>query len=55
MAMTNIEIYSLLGQNVISKPLSNTSEFIDVTSLIDGIYLAKIYKMIDMQEFTYSS
>jgi hypothetical protein len=41
-AMTNVEIYSLLGQNVISRPLSSTSESIDVSSLNDGVYLAKI-------------
>ena len=41
--MTNIEIYSILGQNVISKPLSSTREVIDVASLNDGVYLAKIF------------
>lgn len=41
--MTNIEIYSILGQNVISKPLSNTREVIDVASLNDGVYLAKVF------------
>jgi len=40
--MTNIEIYSLLGQNVISKTLSHTSETIDVSNLNDGVYLAKV-------------
>ncbi|WP_299125092.1 choice-of-anchor J domain-containing protein [uncultured Winogradskyella sp.] len=42
MAMTNIEIYSILGQAVISKPLSSTSESINVSSLNDGVYLAKV-------------
>lgn len=42
MAMTNIEIYSLLGQSVISRSLSSTSEAINVSSLIDGVYIAKI-------------
>ena len=41
--MTNIEIYSILGQNVISKPLSSTREVIDVASLNDGVYLAKVF------------
>lgn len=41
--MTNIEIYSILGQNVISKPLSNASESINLSELNDGIYLAKVY------------
>ena len=43
MSMTNIEIYSILGQNVMSKPLSNVSETINVSSLNDGIYLAKVF------------
>jgi hypothetical protein len=43
MVMTNIEIYSILGQSVISKPLNNTSESIDVSSLNDGVYLAKVF------------
>lgn len=42
MAMTNIEVYSLLGQPVISRSLSSTSEAINVSSLTDGVYLAKI-------------
>ena len=42
MAMTNVEIFSLLGQSVISRPLSSTSESIDVSSLTDGVYLAKV-------------
>lgn len=41
--MTNIEIYSILGQNVISKPLSSTREVIDIASLNDGVYLAKVF------------
>ncbi len=41
-AMTKVDVFSLLGQNVISKPLSNTSESIDVSSLNDGVYLAKV-------------
>lgn len=41
--MTNIEIYSILGQKVISKSLSNSREVIDVASLNDGVYLAKVF------------
>ncbi|MFC0602989.1 T9SS type A sorting domain-containing protein [Winogradskyella pulchriflava] len=37
-----IEIYSLLGQQVISKSLSTSSESINVSSLNDGVYLAKV-------------
>ena len=40
--MASVSIYSLLGQNVMSKTLKNTSESINVSSLTDGIYLAKI-------------
>ena len=43
LAMTNIEVYSILGQNVISRPLSNASEAIDMSTLTNGIYLAKVY------------
>jgi hypothetical protein len=42
MAMTNIEIYSLLGQNVISKSLTSITESIDVSSLNDGVYIDKV-------------
>ncbi|SDI37910.1 T9SS-dependent choice-of-anchor J family protein [Winogradskyella thalassocola] len=42
LAMTSVEIYSLLGQNIISKSLSNTTETIDVSSLSTGVYLAKV-------------
>jgi len=40
--LSGIEIYSLLGQSVMSKTLSDTSEAISVASLNDGIYLAKV-------------
>lgn len=40
--MTNIEIYSILGQNVLSKPLYSSSEDVNVASLNDGVYLARI-------------
>lgn len=43
MSMTNVEIYSILGQNVISKPLSSASESINVSDLNDGVYLAKVF------------
>ena len=42
LTFTSIEIYSTLGQNVISKPLTNTSESINLASLTDGVYLAKV-------------
>ncbi|WP_422105906.1 choice-of-anchor J domain-containing protein [Winogradskyella sp.] len=43
MPMVNVEIYSILGKNVLSKPLSNTLESIDVSKFQDGVYLAKIF------------
>ncbi|GGW67950.1 putative secreted protein (Por secretion system target) [Winogradskyella epiphytica] len=41
-AMTSVEIYSVLGQNVLTKSLNATSESIDLSSLTDGVYLAKV-------------
>ncbi|WP_179020945.1 T9SS-dependent choice-of-anchor J family protein [Winogradskyella forsetii] len=41
-SLTNVEIYSTLGQKVISKPLDNPSESIDVSSLTDGVYIAQV-------------
>tara|TARA_R110002033_G_scaffold118984_2_gene162484 strand:- start:1094 stop:2686 length:1593 start_codon:yes stop_codon:yes gene_type:complete len=41
-SITSVDIYSLLGQKVISKPLNNTTESINLTSLNDGVYLAKV-------------
>ena len=41
-AMTNIEIYSLQGQSILSKSLSNTNESIDVSSLNVGLYLVEV-------------
>lgn len=42
MPMTGVEIYSILGQNVMSKALSDTTASINVSSLNDGVYLAKV-------------
>ena len=42
MALTSIEIYSILGQNVMTKSLSNTTESLNISSLTDGAYLAKV-------------
>ncbi|WP_431137150.1 T9SS type A sorting domain-containing protein [Psychroserpens mesophilus] len=42
LALESIELYNLLGQNVINKSLSQNTEVIDLVSLKDGIYLAKI-------------
>ena len=40
--LSNIEIYSILGQNVMSKSLKSLTESIDVSALTDGLYLAKV-------------
>ena len=41
--MEKIEIYSLLGQNVLSKSINNTKDELNVSSLSRGVYLAKVY------------
>ena len=41
-ALDNIELYNILGQTVIQERLSQTNEFIEMKSLKDGIYLAKV-------------
>lgn len=38
----NIQLYNILGQEVINRNLSNTSEVINMASLKDGVYLAKV-------------
>ncbi|EDP72296.1 hypothetical protein FBALC1_14382 [Flavobacteriales bacterium ALC-1] len=40
--ISGIEVYSILGQNVISKSLNHTNESLNVSSLNDGVYLVKI-------------
>ena len=40
--ITSVEIYSLLGQRVLYKSLSNTTESIDVSNLKTGIYVANV-------------
>ncbi|BAO74935.1 hypothetical protein WPG_0705 [Winogradskyella sp. PG-2] len=42
MAMTGLNIYSILGQKVASRTLAGNNASIDVSSLTDGIYLAKV-------------
>ena len=41
-ALETIEIYNLLGQNVLTKSLSNFNEDVSLTSLNDGIYIVRI-------------
>lgn len=41
-AFTSVAVYNLLGQNVISTPLSKTKETVDFSSLNNGIYVVKL-------------
>ena len=41
-SLENIQLYNLLGQEVISKKLLNTNETINIESLDTGIYIAKV-------------
>ncbi|WP_460219895.1 T9SS type A sorting domain-containing protein [Psychroserpens sp. MEBiC05023] len=40
--LENIEMFNILGQSVINKALTQSTEVIDMSSLKDGIYLSKI-------------
>ncbi|MCB0447059.1 MAG: T9SS type A sorting domain-containing protein [Gelidibacter sp.] len=42
LAFDNISIFNVLGQEVINRNLSQMSETIDMSSLKDGVYLAKV-------------
>jgi len=37
-----VAIYNLLGQNVVNKTLSNATEKINLSTLVDGIYIARV-------------
>jgi hypothetical protein len=41
-SLENIQLYNLLGQQVLTKKLSNTNETINIASLDTGIYIAKV-------------
>ena len=41
-SLENIQLYNLLGQQVLTKTLSNTNETINIASLDAGIYIAKV-------------
>lgn len=41
-AFSNISIYNLLGQSVITKTLNNTQESIDFSKLSKGVYLVEV-------------
>jgi len=40
--MQNIELYNIVGQNVVSQKLSNVNETINISSLNAGVYIAKV-------------
>ncbi len=40
--LSYIEIYNILGQNVLSKKLSSTDETIDLKDIVNGIYMVKV-------------
>ena len=42
LAFDNVELYNLLGQQVLNRRLSQTNETINMSSLEDGVYLAKV-------------
>jgi hypothetical protein len=41
-SLENIQLYNLLGQQVLTKKLSNTNETINIASLDTGVYIAKV-------------
>jgi hypothetical protein len=40
--ISSVEIYNLLGQNVANRKSSNTTENINLSNLVDGVYIAQI-------------
>jgi len=41
-SLENVQLFNLLGQQVVSQKLSNTNETVDIASLNSGIYVAKV-------------
>ncbi|MCF6306569.1 MAG: choice-of-anchor J domain-containing protein [Flavobacteriaceae bacterium] len=41
-SLENVEIFNLLGQQVVSQKLSNTNETVNIASFETGIYIAKV-------------
>ena len=41
-AFDNIYLYNILGQQVKTQRLNDTSETVDMSSLTDGVYLVKV-------------
>lgn len=40
--LNEVELYNVIGQKVINKPLKNSRETLDLSALQDGIYIAKV-------------
>ena len=40
-ALTNVEVFNILGQTLVNKPLSQTSETIDLSTFEDGMLLVR--------------
>ncbi|MFC4723621.1 choice-of-anchor J domain-containing protein [Geojedonia litorea] len=40
--ISSIKIYNILGQSVVDKPLSKSNETINLSTLVDGIYIAQV-------------
>ncbi len=41
-SLENVQLFNLLGQQVVSQRLSNTNETVDIASIDSGIYVAKV-------------
>jgi hypothetical protein len=42
LALNHIDIYDILGQKILSKKLSNNMEQINLSELLDGIYIIRV-------------
>ena len=42
LALDHIDIYDILGQKILSKKLSNKVEQINLSELLDGIYIIRV-------------
>ena len=49
--LSQIELFTVLGQSVLNKPLSKLSEIVDLSQLKDGIYLARVRMQNKTQTF----
>jgi len=47
--MAELRLYDTHGKTVLSAPLSNKMEAIDVRNLISGVYIYQIYNNLDQR------